>query len=402
MNETDATTGARRTTPRWAARIGRTVRAAALFVLAVVLVFVLIEGASSTALFAFYMIRHAQPFQERRHADHDVELGWVNRPGVRIENLYGRGMNLTTNARGFRGAADVDSAIPPGRRRVVCSGDSFTMGYGVDDTQTWCAVLRELDPSLESVNMGQGGYGIDQAYLWYLRDGTRIEHDVHLFSFITDDYDRMRRTQFGGYEKPVLTVAGDSLVVGNVPVPRAGYFRTWMARAGPDIGQLGVVRALGKVLGRIAPGVLDRDEGRRVLTNDEVREAAWLVFDDLARINAAEGRQLILVHLPVGEDYLESGSDAWRIQLRMRADSVGLPFLDLVKAFRELPPAEADSMFFPYDSPGGGHYTVAGNRWVAEQVIGFLAECVEPTGIAVQRRDPDDAERARMPVNSCL
>ena len=28
--------------------------------------------------------------------------------------------------------------------------------------------------------MGQGGYGIDQAYLWYKRDGTKLDHDVQI------------------------------------------------------------------------------------------------------------------------------------------------------------------------------------------------------------------------------
>jgi hypothetical protein len=92
------------------------------------------------------------------------------------------------------------------------------LGFGVDDDHSWCKLLESLDQRLETVNMGQAGYGVDQAYLWYKRDAGTIRHHVHLFAPIVDDFRRMESgTFFGGYSKPFLEEG--SLVVKNVPVP---------------------------------------------------------------------------------------------------------------------------------------------------------------------------------------
>jgi len=81
--------------------------------------------------------------------------------------------------------------VPPGYLRVIGSGDSFTLGHGVANGQTWCARLEEIDPRFENVNMGQGGYGADQAYLSYRRDRRRLDRDTHIFAFISDDLHRL-------------------------------------------------------------------------------------------------------------------------------------------------------------------------------------------------------------------
>jgi len=110
---------------------------------------------------------------ERLHTRYDAELGWISIPNVSLPDLYGPGIGLTTNADGFRGPLPVEDR-DPGTSRVICSGDSFTLGYGVGDLDTWCHQLAALDPGLRTVNMGQGGYGVDQAYLWYKRDGRTL------------------------------------------------------------------------------------------------------------------------------------------------------------------------------------------------------------------------------------
>lgn len=56
-----------------------------------------------------------------------------------------------------------DRDVPPGRYASSARGGSFTLGYGVGDADTWCALLQTIDPRLETVNMGQAGYGLDQA-----------------------------------------------------------------------------------------------------------------------------------------------------------------------------------------------------------------------------------------------
>jgi hypothetical protein len=95
----------------------------------------------------------------------------------------------------------------------------MTLGYGVSDDQTWCHQLELRDRRLESINMGQAGYGIQQDYLRYKRDAAALVLNVHLFAFIDNDFDR-----FQDSPAPIVRIEGDKLVVTNVPV-RKQFFQ---------------------------------------------------------------------------------------------------------------------------------------------------------------------------------
>lgn len=211
----------------------------ALLIAAPIGALALLEGLASLLLagrdFAGWRDR---PMAEARHSRYDEELGWVSRPNVAAPDMYGADRALHTNSRGFRGRAETGDDPPSGRRRAICSGNSFTLGYGVGDEETWCALLGKALPDFETVNMGQGGYGFDQAYLWYRREGLQLRHDVHIFAYITDDLRRMRQRRFDGYGKPVLKLRGDSLVVTNVPAPARGVAWRVAARASAAVGGL--------------------------------------------------------------------------------------------------------------------------------------------------------------------
>lgn len=134
------------------------------------------EGASSLTLKIWDSLKKGISARdnrvvERAHTRYDPELGWVNLPRFHDPDLYGPGLDLQTNAQGFRERQDTTPAPAPGTTRVFCIGDSFTLGFGVGNDYSWCHYLEGLQPGLETVNMGQGGYGVDQAYLWYKRDG---------------------------------------------------------------------------------------------------------------------------------------------------------------------------------------------------------------------------------------
>jgi hypothetical protein len=181
------------------------------------LVLFIIEGVASYALFVRDVMTTTS-LAERRRTKYDAELGWVNEPNVYIRDMYGPQVYLRTNAQRFRNNHDISTRVVDGKARVVCSGASFTLGYGVDNAHTWCELLSVLNPRLETVNMGQGGYGVDQTYLWYKCDAAKLEHQVQLLAFITDDFYRVLSDSFFGYGKPVLAIENDRLVVKNVPV----------------------------------------------------------------------------------------------------------------------------------------------------------------------------------------
>lgn len=335
--------------------------------LVVTTVFLLCEGLASTVFFVD-QLNQIQPVAERLHTRYDPELGWVNIPNTRIVDMYGPTLDVSINGQGFRSTYDFSEAVPAGKVRAICSGDSFTFGFGVNDDETWCARLNEKHPTLETVNMAQGGYGIDQAYLWYARDGDILAHDIHLFAFITADFDRMQREIFLGYGKPLLTVVDDELVLSNVPVSRQTYLIPWLApHYQPAFDQLRSVQWLRDTLFG-AP-----DFSQPPLDEPKIRQVAEKVLAELIRLNDERGSRLVLVYLPVFSSY-EPGirTETRRRYIGQAAAKYDIIFIDLVPAFRELPRDEVEDMFIPngeIDFPGAaGHYNARGHEYIATRL----------------------------------
>jgi hypothetical protein len=326
-------------------------------ILVILLLLALLEGSASLLLTAHEIVR-TPAVPEHRHAEHDELLGWVNLPGVDLPDAYGPGVAVRTNGQRFRNDHDFTTAVPAGRIRIVCSGDSFTFGYGVGNEDAWCGRLTSLDPRLETVNMGLGGYGVDQAYLWYMRDGTSLDHDLHLFAVLADDFRRMRSDRFMGYGKPLLVVRDDTLAVANLPVPRTSWLTRRRALHGETISRLGIVRAVRGLFRLDDPSAaVARNEG----LDRQVREAAGRVFAELARVNAAKESRLVLVFLPGAWDYMgQPGTETWRSFVRDEAERQGIEFLDMVEELRRLQPEEVADLYAP-----NLHFSVAGNAWAA-------------------------------------
>jgi hypothetical protein len=339
-----------------------------------VLVLCLVEGVASLARCGAILAERGQrPLAERSHTEYDPELGWVNRAHVSLPDLYGPGASLHTNGQRFRGTRDVTRSVAPGRVRVVCSGDSFALGYGVGDDATWCQQLAALDPRLEPVNMGQGGYGIDQSYLWFARDGAPLEHQVHVFSFIVEDFARMGATSFFGYGKPRLRLDAGRLVAENVPVPRGAFRFPWLAQnAGvvEELRSVALLRALGVRTGLLdARGAAPRDA--------DVPRLAAAVFESLARLHRDAGRRLVLVYLPMQEELRDDSTRELRAFVAREAERLDVVFLDGVARLRAVAPAEVASLYVQQaatDFPAAaGHFTERGNRWAAEWILPALA-----------------------------
>jgi hypothetical protein len=330
-------------------RLAGPARSALIVAVMTLVFFVALEGISSLVL----LVRDVAT-QSRRplssHSRYDPVLGWVNSPNVDLPDLYGPGIGFRTNSQGFRGDRDYPAAVPPGKTRIVCSGDSFTLGHGVSDEDAWCHVLGTLDDRLETVNMGNGGYGLDQAYLWYLRDGAPLRHDVLLFSFITEDFFRVSQDRFLGYPKPVLGVRDGRLVPLNVPLPRRSFYLPWLTRNAGLFYRLRTLQLYQSIFGS---GARAAPDPRRAA------EIASRIFADLEKTTRERGSALVLVYLPVAQDYGDPASDRWRDFVRRDAERRGIPFIDLVEEIRRIPPEEAARLF-------ADHYSPEGNRFVAK------------------------------------
>jgi hypothetical protein len=331
---------------------------------------VLFEGGLSVALYVrdlvYYVETHAPGGVKTR--EYDPELGWVNKPNAYDPDAYGRGVYVRTNGQRARANRDFAPFPPSNRVRVVCSGDSFTYGVGVDNDHTWCQLLEQQNPRLETVNLGQSAYGVDQAYLRYRRAAPQIHHDVHLFAFITDDFRRMRSRADGPYGKPVLVLQDGGLTLRNVPVPHQPK-PLWLAALRATAPDLRAFEFIGRVHGKF----VHSSPVNKAALDSTTWEVAAKIADSLAAMARSTNATLVWVLLPTSTDYLSSSAEPWERRLRAAAGK-DLLYLDLVREFKQLPPDSINGMFLPpsRDTDAGGHYTERGNAWLATRIYRFL------------------------------
>lgn len=101
------------------------------------------------------------------------------KPGTLVHLCYrgeeGRGdfdergcVSVTMNSFGVRDREELCAPKPPGQRRVVCVGDSTTLGWGVPVERTWVRraeeLLRASDGGIRLVNCGAAGTLVPDEY----------------------------------------------------------------------------------------------------------------------------------------------------------------------------------------------------------------------------------------------
>jgi hypothetical protein len=373
-------------------RAGKALLLGGAWILALMLAFALVEGGASTVIFVHdFFAATPSDLAERRHTAYDAHLGWANLPNTVVPDMYGEGIGLRINNLGFRATRPTTVKRAAGTKRAVCSGDSFTLGYGVADDETWCHLLGTLTPRLETVNMGQGGYGVDQVYLWYMRDGRQLDHDIHIVALITSDLERMTSPSFLGYGKPLITIEDGKIAVQNVPVPRSSG-RAAAARR-QAVSDLRASALLQKVRRRFAGDRPAPDIATRL---DSALGVAIRLFEDLKSVNDQKKSALFVVWLPTRGDHGSTRSDAFRARLAREMSRRGIPFVDLVEPFRSLASERVNAMFIAAGqmeyTGAAGHYSAAGNQWTARMIRdrltsdGALAGAVDSRPSVATRR----------------
>ncbi len=335
-----------------------------------VLVFLVMEGCVSTWIVGSQVVDFTRTYMsEARRFKFDPELGWVSKPNLRMDDAFGPGKHLIINSQGYRSTRDFDEKIPAGKVRVLCTGDSFAWGNGVGNGSPWVELLSSLDPKVEAINLGQNGYGLDQIYLRYKRDGERFEHDVHVFSFIGLDFDRMRNTDFLGMPKPKLRLNGQAIEVENSPIPEPSDLRIWSLRASKFLFEFRTFEQLMKLyVGQYATPPL----GDRTLRADTtLKELIFRIFEEIAKLTAGRNATLVAVYLPVSLDYaLDERLDGWRAELRTELDKRNINFVDLIDSLRAMPPPQAEALFIQSKAVmfEAGHYNESGHEHFASLI----------------------------------
>jgi len=122
------------------------------------------------------------------YAQFDQELGWIAR-----SDLVRRQGDVVyrTNRDGIRARQNYPYEPPPDVKRLAAFGDSFTWCFGVDLSECWTSELEDAWPGVEVLNFGVPGYGPDQAWLRYQRQGSQFRPCAVLIGYLVENINRV-------------------------------------------------------------------------------------------------------------------------------------------------------------------------------------------------------------------
>ena len=310
---------------------------------------------------------------EETHCEFDDELGWINKPGTIVQDAYGPGRTITINADGVRGAEDYAGKKADGTFRIICLGDSFTLGHGVNDPDTYPRQLQPMLPAgVQTVNMGQGGYSIGQSWLWFKRVGESFKPDLVVCMFIVEDFRRLATNRTAnGFGTPQFSFSGERVVVSNVPVPPKLESGNLLLEDGRLLDVMKQDSAIIKTIGQFVPEPLPAAHDGQVLS------LGIHILRELRRRCEQIDCPMVLVVTPTLLDLMHvEHSRRYRIaalELSEFASAEDVPFLDLQPAFAAI--RHRSDEFFLQDA--WQHYSPEGNRLVATEISEWLPTVVE-------------------------
>jgi hypothetical protein len=152
--------------------------------------------------------------EKSRFCRFDHDLGWAPLENVTRDEKDNHYL-VHQNQFGLRASDDMQLKKTSGRKRVLVLGDSYVWGVGASQEELFTApeVYGTQD---EIINAGVSGYGTDQEYLFYLREGQKfdVEQVVLAFTLYNDVENNLNSKQYS-YLKPYFTLNGDQLVLHN-------------------------------------------------------------------------------------------------------------------------------------------------------------------------------------------
>lgn len=133
------------------------------------------------------------PRYELKVGQRHPRFGWISRASqTTAMSVRGRGYQYAVNAQGLRARTDItptDVSLPA----LVVTGESIANGFGLPYDETFAARCGQ-NLGLEVVNVAEGGYGLDQAYLRLLDVLPRLQRpSVVVTIFVGPELGRMTR-----------------------------------------------------------------------------------------------------------------------------------------------------------------------------------------------------------------
>ena len=310
-------------------------------------------------------LRVFAPGQHIPQREYDERLGWRGRPELDCqlrEKLFT--IDISQNSLGFR---DTERTLDkrPGSVRIMCLGDSFTWGWGVEESAIYTRVLETAleggDTQIEVMNAGVGGYGTDQLLIYLREQALDYSPDLVLYQVARNDIrGNMTTVAEGLYNKPRFVLRDDGeLVAENCPVPpfsslgRVKYVVSRTSRFAyflkhrVHLGRHGVRQPKAGAVVQQKPTVSDRADYPFMLFCSLVKEMR-------SECEARGAKFAALLGFSLSDEQLEY----WRRE----CECVETHFLR--EYLQELEETSGSPAFIVND----GHWTEQGHGWVAEYI----------------------------------
>jgi hypothetical protein len=295
-----------------------------------------------------------------------------------------------SNSLGARDRDETPFAKPPGARRWLAFGDSYTNGSRVPQEEAWPNVLDRRSGSVEVINLGVDGYGVAQSYQRYTRLRSELDHDLVLLTFVPSlNLQRdvnVLRTLLGWKSPKVMprfVLEGERLEL----VPPL-YATVEAARADNVDGPSGTLREHLRSYDRLyfpskheSPRVVGRlvvykllarlDFTRRerrlrdelMTPSSEAMQVSGRLFRHMGSEVVGDGKTFVLVFLPRKYDIERARSrpaylERWNTLVASACPPSGTRCIDLLDSMMALPPAELDVGH-------GSHYGPRANAAIA-------------------------------------
>jgi hypothetical protein len=302
--------------------------------------------------------RHSQTEWPSCAYSYNRTLGWSPTP-------HFKSAQYNVGGDGFR----VMPPLPAGAAKeplILATGDSFTEGDEVSDSESWPAHLQGL-MDRRVLNGGVGGFGLDQTVLRTEELAMRFNAGVAVVGFIVDDIRRTEDSRSWDVDKPYFDLQGGELVLHNSPVPppraECDSLPFWQRYFGWSVMIDGLARRQGLMVDWIFDNVRALPEGRGrelacplierlteldvpTLVVAQYDRAAWDNGDDFKRSQHAEARRVL--------------DCAQRVGLRT------FDTFDVVQ--RELERRGIDALYLK------GHHSPEGNRLIAGAIATELQQ----------------------------
>lgn len=286
----------------------------------------------------------------------DPLVGRLPRPGVSLH--HPKGYTITIGDNGTR--RNGDTPLPASRPLALAVGDSFTFGDGVNDDESWPAILEQLSGA-PVVNAGMGGFGLDQAVLRAERLVEVYHPDIIIVSFIPHDVLRCEMSYWSGFPKPYFDLGSSGLRLHPAPAaPRSAFAPLKKVISWSMAAELAFSTSL-------------HWQGPEVLrVHDQGRQVACRLMERLAALGRAHHARIIILAQP---QQPSATSEQVEIKNGVLACAVAndLAVVDLFPVIDRLPLDQRERLF-------PRHMSVEGNRIVATEVTKLLLSGADQRG----------------------